>query len=338
MILYFGNVLSSKGNNPSFIELLAPKLAEFDKVIVTSSVRFQIFRLLDMILTFFRFRHNSNLILIDTYSYRGFYYAFVIGFLSALFNKPYFPIIRGGDFRARLVRTPRLAHYFLRKAAKVIVPSEFLYHLLREKGVEPVIIPNFLELEAYRFLRRNNYKPRVLWVRSFHRIYQPEFAIKILANLINVYGKANLCMVGPDKDGSMKACKVLARELGIDQDVEFTGYLAKKEWHERSVNYDIFLNTTSIDNQPVSVLEAMALGLVVVSSNVGGIPFLIKHEENGLLTPAYDMDGFVERISRLLNDSGFAQLLQTNARSMAEKYDWSVIRTLWSELLSPYLK
>ena len=76
------------------------------------------------------------------------------------------------------------------------------------------------------------------------------------------------------KDGSMEACKEYAAEEKLP--VKFTGKLEKNEWIKISADAGIFINTSNIDNTPVSLMEAMALGLPVVSTNVGGIPYLIE--------------------------------------------------------------
>ena len=84
---------------------------------------------------------------------------------------------------------------------------------------------------------------------------------------------ATLAMIGPDVDGSLTKVKDLARKKNLD--VNFTGKLSKPEWINYSKDFNVFINTTNFDNTPVSVIEAMALGLPVVSTNVGGMPFLI---------------------------------------------------------------
>ena len=74
-------------------------------------------------------------------------------------------------------------------------------------------------------------------------------------------------------------CKALVKESGMQENVLFKGKMSKKEWIEISKNYHIFLNTTNVDNLPVSVIEAMALGMIIVSTNAGGVPFLIDDKK-----------------------------------------------------------
>ena len=134
-------------------------------------------------------------------------------------------------------------------------------------------------------------------------------------------------MVGPDKDGSLNEVKKMAREKNLN--CHFKGKLSKEEWIKLSEGYDIFINTTLIDNTPVSVIEAMALGLPVVSTNVGGIPYLISNEENGLLVKPRDAEAMAKGILRLMENPEFAENLSKKGRLKAEKFNWPEVKQLW---------
>jgi glycosyltransferase involved in cell wall biosynthesis len=97
---------------------------------------------------------------------------------------------------------------------------------------------------------------------------------------------------------------------------------------------DIFLNTTHVDNTPVSVLEAMACGLCVVSTNVGGIPYLLEDEYDDLLVTSDDPVAMTTAVRRLLIEPGLAPRLSRNARQKAEQFDWSNILPQWEALLT----
>jgi len=158
-------------------------------------------------------------------------------------------------------------------------------------------------------------------------------AIDVLHSLKKEYPEAHMCMVGPDKDGTLQKCKDLAKELGISASIEFTGRLSKEQWHELSKDYDVFVNTTNKDNMPVSVIEAMALGLPVVSTNPGGIPFLIDDGKHGSLVPVGDNDRMVEKIQFLIENPREALCIADNARQYVEQFSWERVKLKWNELL-----
>ena len=98
-------------------------------------------------------------------------------------------------------------------------------------------------------------------------------------------------------------------------------------------DYDIFINTTHVDNTPVSVLEAMALGLPVVSTAVGGIPDLLDDGEEALLVADDDEEAMTEAVIRLIQSPELAQSIARKARRKVEAFDWENVRELWRQLL-----
>jgi glycosyltransferase involved in cell wall biosynthesis len=97
---------------------------------------------------------------------------------------------------------------------------------------------------------------------------------------------------------------------------------------------DIFLNTTNVDNNPVSVAEAMACGLCIVSTDVGGMTYLLDHETNALLVRPDDPEAMADAVQRILSDSDLAARLSSNARRKAEGFDWEAVLPRWRNLLT----
>lgn len=277
-------------------------------------------------------RHEQPVV-IDVYSTLNFYYALACAQLCRLLGIRYFCVLHGGNLPQRLEQNPRLSRFLFGGAELLIAPSGYLQQAFARKGYNAVVIPNFLPIENYPFRWREELRPRLLWVRAFDRIYRPELAIRVLHRLLKRWPEARLCMVGPDKDGSMARCKSLAVDLGIAGQVTFTGRLPKAEWIALAADYDIFINTTDFDNTPVSVLEAMALGFPVVSTNVGGLPWLIEDGIDGLLVPPADEDAFYAAVEQLLEDPSLASILSKNARKKAETFAWERVKPLWLEIL-----
>jgi len=156
-------------------------------------------------------------------------------------------------------------------------------------------------------------------------------AIKVLNSLKKIYPNATLCMVGPDSDGSLSETKQLADELNLE--VKFTGKLTKSEWIKLAEEYNVFINTTNFDNTPLSVIEAMALGLPIVSSNVGGMPYLIEHNVDGLLVSPNNDEVMSKAICRIMEHPLERENLIKNARFKVEQFDWEKVKTLWTQIL-----
>ncbi|WP_379840951.1 glycosyltransferase family 4 protein [Flavobacterium myungsuense] len=214
-----------------------------------------------------------------------------------------------------------------------IAPSEYLLEAFKNRGyAELICIPNTVEIQNYTFTKRNSCAPNLLWVRSLHEIYNPEMALSVLAEINKEFPTAKLCMVGPDKDNMKPNLKKIANHKNLN--VEFAGKLSKNKWVKYSEQYDIFLNTTHFDNTPISVIEAMALGLPVISTNVGGIPFLLKDRETALLVADNDIHAMAKSIKELIINDELRNKLVANAHDLVQQFDWSLVKNKWLQVLS----
>ena len=334
MILYIGNKLSKHGNTPTSVEVLGDLLNEVFPVYQVSDKRNKLLRLADMLWSIFRQRNNILYILIDTYSTSNFYYALLSAGLAKMLDIPYIPILRGGDLERRLQNNKRFADYLFCNAAVNVAPSGYLQHAFARYGYKTLFIPNTIDIKRYTFLLRKNPRPKLLYVRAFSTLYNPKMALDVLGRLAERYEDVILCMVGPDRDGTLKEVKQKAVEMGLEERVVFAGKLEKETWWELSKEYDIFINTTNFDNTPVSVMEAMALGLPVVSTNVGGIPYLVEDGKEAMLVDANNADAMAQQIAQLIEDPSKAVALAKNARKKVETFDWeSSVKQMWIKLL-----
>ncbi len=338
MIVYIGNIISKYNRTPTFIEFLSPKLAHYYKVKTFSSKKRKWMRLLDSIRQIIRYKSRIELVLIDTYSTLNFWYAICVAILCKFYKIPYIPILRGGDLPHRLEHSKQLSNKLFHHNAINISPSKYLLESFHKYGYTAEYIPNFIDVEDYPFKIRRAFQPKLLWVRAFHVVYNPTLAIELLKKLLETYPNASLCMVGPDKDGSMLQVQNLISTYGLTDHVELTGCLSKQEWRAKAADYDIFINTTNFDNHPVSVIEAMALGLPVITTNVGGIPYLIEHERNGILVPPNDSQCFVDQIIRLVENPSVGMRLAEQGRADTSKLDWSHVKDQWINLIESYKK
>ena len=332
-VLYIGNHLSHAGACPSVAETMAPLLLPEVKLRLVSRHKSRILRLADMLFSILRHGRSEQPVVLDVYSTANFYYSLACAVLCRLTHIPYGCVLHGGNLPERLQKHPGYCRVLFRNSWVLITPSPYLKHVFAQAGYPTRVIPNFIFIENYPFRLRTAIRPRLLWVRAFDAIYNPQMAVRALRRLSEIYPDAVLYMVGPDKDGSLGRCKALAAELGVSTRIHFTGRLSKPDWIALSADCDIFINTTNIDNTPVSVIEALALGLPVVSTNVGGIPFLLAHARTGLLSDPNDPDSLVRHIVTLIEDPETGSRLSSEGRKQAEALAWEQIKSSWLEVL-----
>ena len=140
-------------------------------------------------------------------------------------------------------------------------------------------------------------------------------------------------MIGPDKgDGSLTRLLSLAKGLGIDDRVTIIPGVPNVKIPFFLDQNDIFINSSKFDTAPRSLIEAMANGLCIVSTDVGGIPYLVTDDEEALLVPSDKPEIMAQAVKRLLDEPHLAEKLSRNARHSAEGMDWSMILPQWENL------
>ncbi len=331
-IIIADNFLSAQGYSPGAGEMLAQILSGKNySVVKAGKSQNKFIRLLQMLSAIWKHRRKATVI-ISTYSTQAFYFAVACAALCKALRMPYIAWLHGGDLPQRFKRSATISNYLFSNSEMNVAVSGYLYQIFIEKKWKCTVIHNGIALQNYPFKQRKNIQPRLLWVRSFHQLYNPQLAIEIVRILIEHHPEVKLTMVGPYKDGSIDACKTLVMQYGFEEKVIFTGLLSKPEWIRLSTDHDIFLNTTNTDNAPVSVIEAMALGMIVLSTDVGGLPNIID-EKNGVLLPPGNAEIFAEKIAYLLNHPEDCEALSKQANSYAQQYDLPNITLQWKKLM-----
>ncbi len=316
-------------------EGLATRLRDLGFTVgLTSRQRTRALRLADMLFTVWRTRSSYDLVQLDVYSGPAFWWAEWVSTLAAMLRKPLVLTLHGGNLPQFARRHPRRVSRLFSRAAAITAPSRYLADTLESFHTGIQVIPNALDLGVYQYRRRENPRPRLTWLRTFHLIYDPASAVQVLAHISSRFPDAHLLMIGPDKDGSLAKVREEAKRLGVFDQITFTGGVAKTDVPALLSSGDIFLNTATADNSPVSVIEAMASGLAVVSTNVGGMKYLIENEREGILVPPRDADAMASAVARLLSEPGLGSRLSVNARKKAEAHDWKAVLPMWEHVFA----
>ncbi len=332
-IVYIDNFLAEHGATPTTgVTLTALFEKEGYEVIRAGTKKNKRARLFEMLAAISN--NKDALVLIAVYSTSAFYFAWACAQLCRLLKVKYIPCLHGGNLPDRITKNPFLCGQIFAHSYTNVVVSGYLQDCIAKKNWPSVLIPNSINIQSYPFLLRPAVHPKLLWVRSFHSIYNPQLAVKLVHALSSIQSDVSLTMVGPDKDGSLAACKKLAEELNVADKITFTGRLSVTDWVKLSASHDIFINTTNFDNLPVSVIEAMALGMPVVSTNVGGLKYLINNNVNGLLVNPGSAEEFTAAIQSLLNNAAFSAEISKSARQSAEIFDTAKVLQLWNKLFT----
>ncbi|MGI5940306.1 MAG: glycosyltransferase family 4 protein [Thermoleophilia bacterium] len=303
-------------------------------IITTSTVQNGGLRAADMLATTWSKRKHYQLAQLDVYSGRAFLWAEAIATSLTILRCPYILTLHDGGLPDFADRHPKRVEWLLQSAAAVTSPSPFLQKRFCPVRSDIQVIRNGLHLDRYASRAISHAGPHLVWVRAFEDCYNPLLALQMLQKLLTKHPDATLLMVGPDRGGlTAEDVSNEAARLGLTEKVRVEGAVPKDRIPEILTQGDIFLNTTDVDNAPVTVVEAMASGLCVVSTDAGGVPDLVDDGREALLVPRRDPDAMAAAVHRVLTEPGLAAQLSLQARTKAEAFAWNKVLTAWERLL-----
>lgn len=334
-ILVLGNFFSGTMGTRSVGEDLTSMLeANGWSVKTASSRRGRVVRLLDMLISIWRWRREYAVVYLEVYSGLAFLWAEACSYLLWLLKKPVVIVLHGGNLPILASRWPWRVKRLFHLAQKITTPSRYLQSSLAGFKHDIILLPNAIDLSSYTFCHRREAAPKLAWLRAFHAIYSPETAAEALARLVGEFPEIELAMYGPDKeDGSFGITKSVVERAGISAKLHAPGPIPKADVPLRLAPHDIFLNTTTAESFGVSVVEAAALGMCIVTTNVGELPYIWTHDHDALLVPPNDPQAMADAVRRILTEPGLAERLSRNARTTAEQFDWAVALPRWEALL-----
>jgi L-malate glycosyltransferase len=231
---------------------------------------------------------------------------------------------RGGEARTFLAREATWVRPTLRRATALIVPSRFLEEIFAGVGVPAEIVPNIIDLARFRPDPSRPPGHHAIVTRNLEDIYDIPTALRAFAAVKRVHGGARLTIAG---SGPARAdLERLSRELGVAPDVTFAGRIDNEQIADLYRSASLLVNPSRVDNMPISLLEAMASGLPIVSTDAGGIPFLVEDGTTALLVHPGDPDAMARAILRLLDDRALADRLVAAGLAAVQAYTWDRVK------------
>ena len=262
------------------------------------------------------------------------YWSFLLGPVPALlaaraFGKPVVLHYHSGEAADHLARWGALVHPWLRRADRLAVPSDYLARVFAEHGHDARVIPNVVDLTRLPFRPRDPLRPRMVSIRNLEPHYGVDTVLRAFALLRARRPEASLVVAGTGSQAG--PLRRLAGALG-EAGIRFVGRVEPERMPALLDAADVLLNASLVDNQPVTLLEAFAAGLPVVSTATGGIAALVRDGETGRLVPARDPFAMARAVDDLLDRPREAARLALRARRQVESYTWAHVRQAWREL------
>ena len=253
-------------------------------------------------------------------------------FIGRFLNKRVIVNYRGGEAEKFFQGAARFFLWVFHFADALVVPSQYLQTIFHKLGYTPIIIPNISELDRFHF-RIPDYSRNIqfLCTRNFELYYDVMTLVKAFKKVKKKLPGASLILIG---EGSLK--HIIAdyvRENNLTESIVFQGRVDPDDMPLYLEKNDIFVNSSVVDNYPISLLEAFSIGLPVISTASGGIPYMIEHGKSGILVPPEDHMTLAKEMILLAQDLNLGRKLALNARKFADEHSWEKI---WPKLKAEY--
>jgi len=332
-ILIVGNFFGNKNNMPTTQAEELQKILSYKGINVLSASRYlnRVPRLLDTLFCIYKYRKQYEIVNIQFYGGFALILEDLASFLAKILNKKIIFTLHGGAIPVKVKEYPRWYSRVLKLGTIITCPSEYLITEMNHLNFPFCLIENSLPVSNYVFQDKKTFKPRLLWMRSFHPIYNPIMALEVLQLVQKHYPDAIMYMAGVDLGYKLETEQMVVK-MGLTSSVVFPGFQDLDGKNKLASLCDIYMCTNRIDNTPVTLLEMMALGLPIVTTNVGGIPYMIKNNE-AVLTDSEKPEQMANAILMILNNPVFVQSMISKGRSLVRSYDEDIIADKWIKLL-----
>jgi glycosyltransferase involved in cell wall biosynthesis len=248
--------------------------------------------------------------------------------VGRLFGKGVILNYHSGEADDHLTRW-RSAKPLARLAHIIAVPSGYLVDVFARHGLKARSVPNFVETEPLPYRERNPLQAVFLSNRNFEAHYNVSCVLRAFKHIQERLPHARLVVAG---DGSVRdRLHSEARDLALEN-VTFCGPVAPDRMPSLYDETDVYLNAPEIDNMPISLLEAATCGLPIVTSDAGGIPYMVRNEVTALVVPSKDDQALAAAALRLFDEPGLASRLSAAGRAeVMQRYVWPEVEKNWLE-------
>lgn len=196
------------------------------------------------------------------------------------------------------------------------------------------VINNGVDLDEFhpRMMKHNNSDPiKIIMVGRLIELKGFQYVIQSIPDVIRKSPKR--VIVDVIGEGEKKEELInLTNRLGISQNVNFLGFLDRKELAKKYREASIFVIPSLNEAFPVALLEAMASGLPIIGSKVGGIKEIVKEGVNGFLTESKNIHRFSDCLMKLINDDELRYEFGQKSVELSKSWDWKLITMQYEDI------
>lgn len=328
-VLQIANYRKGVGGISSQVDLLKKNLTREGMECEVFTTNGSLFKRIISPARLFRLGQTYDVFHIHACSNRGFFPAIIGITIGRILNKRVLLTYHGGDAASFFESHPRFIRRFLTKTDANIVLSGYIGQIFDRYSIPYSIIPNILEFDTSYFKSRASISPKFISIRALRPLYNITCILKAFQIVKASLPSASLTIVG---DGiSREELENYVSDNRI-ADVTFIGRVDNSTIPSLLNQADIMLSSPRIDNMPISLLEGFNSGLLVISSKVGGIPYMITDGVNGLLFDYDDYHMLAEKMLYACSHQTEAKAIIAKAYESLNNYNWQTIREKYIKL------
>ena len=253
------------------------------------------------------------------------------GILAKFFlKKPYVVYGRGTDVYSPWLFKNTISKIIIKNAGAVIALTEDMKQKMNKIYKRDIIvIPNGLDILKFNNLLKENIRKLmkisndekiIIFVGRLHPVKGIEYLIKALELIRQKNAKTKLIIVGDGEE--MERLEKLVKELNLTNNVMFVGRISNEDIPKYMTLSDVLVLPSLKEGFPITLLEAMASGLPIIATNVGGVPEIIKNGENGFLVEPKNPEAIAEKVLLLFeNNELYKQIVEKNKED-GKRYSW----------------
>jgi glycosyltransferase involved in cell wall biosynthesis len=249
--------------------------------------------------------------------------------VSKIYGKKIVLNYHSGELAHHIETWKKTALPTMRKFDEIAVPSQFLVDVFAKYNLKAKAIFNFVDSANFKFREREILKPIFLSNRNFEAHYNVSDCLRAFQIIQKHFSEAKIFVAGFGTEEAK--LKKLVEDLNLER-VEFAGKVSNEEMAGLYEKTDIYLNSSLVDNMPLSIIEAFSSGVPIVSYATGGIPYLVESGETGLLVQPKDFESLAQKAIFLLENQEFTKKVVAKAHAEVVKYSWENVREDWLEL------
>jgi glycosyltransferase involved in cell wall biosynthesis len=246
-------------------------------------------------------------------------------FSKKILKKPYIIYMRGSDVYHISILWKKISKLILKNSVKVIVLTEDMKRELKKIYCgEILVIPNGIELDNYKNLRKQNSlvnnKKIIIFVGTLRPVKGLIYLIKAM-DIIHAEIENTILMIIGDGE-ERKSLEEAVIKSHLEKVVIFNGKIPNKDIPKYLVQGDVFVLPSLSEGFPNVILEAMAAGLPIVSTNIHGLSEIIRNEENGYLVEPKNPQQLADKLLQILKNPIQSKKISSNNIEKVKKYSW----------------